>query len=215
MTTGPTTVFELLATTRVVPVVTVEHAADAAALVAALVDGGLPVVEITLRTPAALDSIRLATAEVPSAVVGVGSVTSTAALHEAVDAGARFAVSPGLDDRLIDAAREREIPFLPGIATATELMHAVNRSVEVVKVFPAAPLGGAALIAAFSAVWPDIRFVPTGGISATNLRDYLAIPRVLAVGGSWMVPAAAVTARDWASITAAATAAVQLVGATP
>jgi 2-dehydro-3-deoxyphosphogluconate aldolase / (4S)-4-hydroxy-2-oxoglutarate aldolase len=215
MTTGPTTVFDLLATARVVPVVTIEHPAEAAALVAALVDGGLPVVEITLRTPAALDSIRLATAEVPSAVVGVGSVTSAAALHEAVDAGARFAVSPGLDDRLIDAARERDIPFLPGIATATELMHAVNLSVEVVKVFPAAPLGGAALIAAFSAVWPDVQFVPTGGISPANLHPYLALPQVLAVGGSWMVPADAVAARDWASIAAAAAAAVQLVGATP
>jgi 2-dehydro-3-deoxyphosphogluconate aldolase / (4S)-4-hydroxy-2-oxoglutarate aldolase len=215
MTSGPTTVLDLLAATRVVPVVTIEHAADATALVNALVDGGLPVVEITLRTPAALESIRLASAEVPFALVGVGSVTSAAALHEAVDAGARFAVSPGLDDRLIDAARERDIPFLPGIATATELMHAVNRSVEVVKVFPVEPLGGAALIAAFSAVWPDVQFVPTGGISPANLHPYLALPQVLAVGGSWMVPADAVAASDWASITAAAAAAVQLVGATP
>jgi 2-dehydro-3-deoxyphosphogluconate aldolase / (4S)-4-hydroxy-2-oxoglutarate aldolase len=214
MIADPPDVFEVLASGRILPVVSIDDAGDAAALVSALVDGGLTAVEITLRTPAALDAIRHASAEVPAAMVGVGSVTSVAALHAAIDAGARFAVSPGLDDRVIDAARERAIPFLPGVATATELMRAVNRGVAVVKLFPAEPLGGPAIIEAFAAVWPGVRFVPTGGVSPANLQRYLAVPQVLGVGGSWMVPRDALAARDWSSITAAASAAVQLAGET-
>jgi 2-dehydro-3-deoxyphosphogluconate aldolase / (4S)-4-hydroxy-2-oxoglutarate aldolase len=210
----PPDVFEVLASGRILPVVSIDDAGDAAALVSALVEGGLTAVEITLRTPAALDAIRQASGEVPSATIGVGSVTSVDALHGAVDAGARFAVSPGLDGRLIDAARERAIPFLPGVATATELMQAVNRDVSVVKLFPAEPLGGPAIIDAFAAVWPGVRFVPTGGVSPANLQRYLAVHQVLAVGGSWMVPRDALAARDWSSITAAASAAVQLAGET-
>jgi 2-dehydro-3-deoxyphosphogluconate aldolase / (4S)-4-hydroxy-2-oxoglutarate aldolase len=203
-------VFDVIAASRILPVVTIDDASAAAELVAALVDGGLAAVEITLRTPAALDAVRQASSAVPDALVGVGSVTSIDALHDAVDAGARFAVSPGLDVRLIDAARARGIPYLPGIATATELMQAVDRDVAVVKLFPAEHVGGRAVIEAFAAVWPGVRFVPTGGVSATNLQHYLASPHVLAVGGSWMVPRTAVVSREWASITAAASAAAQL-----
>lgn len=201
-----------LGRTRILPVVTIDDADDAVDLVAALVRGGLHTVEITLRTPAALDAIARAAAGVPAAVVGAGSVTKAAKLNAAADAGARFAVSPGIDDRVIDAAHDRGIPLLPGIATATELMHALDRAVEAVKVFPVGPLGGPSIIEAFAAVWPDARFVPTGGILSADVAGYLAIAQVLAVGGSWMVPRAAVAERDWASITRAAAAAVRIVG---
>jgi 2-dehydro-3-deoxyphosphogluconate aldolase/(4S)-4-hydroxy-2-oxoglutarate aldolase len=195
---------------RIVPVVTFDVAQDAPGCALALVDGGLPAVEITLRTPAAIDAIRHAASEVPAAIVGAGSVTSAAAAAAAIDAGARFIVSPGLDEGVITTAQERGVPVIPGIATATELMRAMQLGVDVVKLFPASVVGGVDLITALSAVWPEVRFVPTGGISVANAREYLALAQVLAIGGSWMVPRPAVASRDWASITAAAAAAVEL-----
>lgn len=196
-----------IATVRIVPVVTIDNAKDAPALASALVSGGLPVVEITLRTPSALEALEWAAAEVPAAIVGAGSVTSAAAAVSAIDAGARFIVSPGLDEGVISTALDAGVPVIPGIATATELMQAMNLGVDVVKLFPAEVVGGVHMIRAMSAVWPDVRFMPTGGISPTNVGDYLALGQVLAVGGSWMVPRAAVEARDWVSITAASEAA--------
>jgi 2-dehydro-3-deoxyphosphogluconate aldolase / (4S)-4-hydroxy-2-oxoglutarate aldolase len=203
-------VIDAIGDARVVPVVTVDDARDAPHLASALVDGGLPVVEITLRTPAAIDAIRRATAQVPGALVGAGSVTSAAAADDAIDAGARFIVSPGLHEGVVAAAGRRGVAVIPGIATATELMRAVNLGAEVVKLFPAEVVGGVGMITALSAVWPDVRFMPTGGISATNAREYLAVRQVLAIGGSWMVPRSAVASGDWASITVAAAAAVML-----
>lgn len=204
-------IIDAIGDARVVPVVTIDDDRDSRHLTSALVDGGLPVVEITLRTRAAIDAIRHAT-EVPAAVVGAGSVTSATAAEAAIDAGARFIVSPGLDDGVVATAQRRGVPVIPGIATATELMQAVNLGVGVVKLFPAEVVGGVALITALSAVWPDVRFMPTGGISAANAREYLAVQQVLAIGGSWMVPRAAVVSGDWASITVAAAEVVALAG---
>lgn len=217
-TTGTTPgapVIDVLAAGRVVPVVSIDDADDAVALVAALVAGGLTAVEITLRTPAGLAAIRRASAEVSAAVVGAGSVMSAAATRSVVDAGARFVLSPGLDEGVVATARERGVPVIPGIATPTELMRAVDLGVEIVKVFPAEQLGGPRFIEALSAVWPDVRFVPTGGVSLDDLGRYLAVPQVLAVGGSWMAPRAAVAGRDWASITRAAADAVRVAGEAP
>lgn len=210
---GPTAVLDALGAVRILPVVTVTEADRAPALVSALLAGGAKVVEITLRTPAALDAIHRAAEEVPGALIGAGTVTSVGDLHAAADAGARFGVSPGLDPAVVDAARERAVPFLPGVATPTELMTAVAHGVDIVKVFPAEPLGGPAMIASLAAVWPEVRFVPTGGISDVELSGYLELPSVLAVGGSWMVPKPAVAAGDWGAVTSAAAAAVAAAGA--
>ncbi|TVR26435.1 MAG: bifunctional 4-hydroxy-2-oxoglutarate aldolase/2-dehydro-3-deoxy-phosphogluconate aldolase [Ilumatobacter sp.] len=203
-------VLDVMGRIRVVPVLTVAEPSDAVHLVRALVEGGLPVIEITLRTPTGLEAIRRSGLEVPSAVVGAGSVTSRARAAEAIDAGARFVVSPGLDDGVIDAAASASIPILPGIATASELLRAVDAGLTAVKLFPAEQLGGPAVIRAFAAVWPDVRFMPTGGVTAESAPSYLALSQVLAVGGSWMVNTAAVAARDWASVTRDASAAAEL-----
>lgn len=209
MTERPTSgLLDALGSVGILPVVTLDEADRAPALVAALHRGGATAVEITLRTPAALDAIRRVVEEVPGAPVGAGTVTSIDALHAAVEAGAAFGVSPGFDPAVVDAARERGVPFLPGVATPTEVMQAVTHGVEVVKLFPAEVLGGPRLIAALSAVWPEVQFVPTGGISTAELPAYLALSQVVAVGGSWMVPRAAVTVGDWDAITEAMAAAI-------
>lgn len=204
---------EALASVRVLPVVTIDDAAHASALVAALVRGGLATVEVTLRTDAAVEAIHRATREVPDAVVGAGTVTSAGLATAALDAGARFLVSPGLGDDVVEVAHHRGVPVLPGVATATELQRAVRLGCSHVKLFPAEVLGGPRLIAALSAVWPDVRFVPTGGIDASSAGSYLASPQVLAIGGSWMVSRAAIAAQDWTAVTDAATAAARLGGA--
>lgn len=203
-------VVDAMANLRVVPVVTIEHAHDGPELASALVDGGLAVVEITLRTPEAMEALRSAASAVPEAVVGAGSVTSAAAAAAAIDAGARFIVSPGLDEGVIQTALDLGVPVIPGIATATELLRAAALGLDVVKLFPAEVVGGTRMISALSAVWPDIRFMPTGGISSANAGDYLALRQVLAVGGSWMVSKQDLAARDWNSITTAAAASLEL-----
>lgn len=206
-----TDVLGVIGELRLVPVVTVDDVDDAVELASALVEGGLPVVEITLRTVVALEAISRVADRVPEVVVGAGSVTTAAAVASAVDAGARFIVSPGLDRAVIETAQDRRLPVIPGIATATELLRATALGLELVKVFPAEIVGGPGLIEALSAVWPQVRFLPTGGISAGNALRYLALPQVVAVGGSWMAPRSAVAARDWPSVTEAAAAAVTLV----
>ncbi len=201
---------EVIGRIRVVPVLTVGDPDDAVQLVRALVDGGLSAVEITLRTPTALEAIRRSRAEVPSAVVGAGSVTSATLASDAIDAGAVFLVSPGLDDGVIATATGASIPVLPGVATATELLRAVNAGLDAVKLFPAEQLGGPALVRAFAAVWPDVGFMPTGGVTAHSAPAYLSLPQVLAVGGSWMVNNAAADAHDWGTVTDDAAAAARL-----
>lgn len=203
-------VIDVIGRVRVVPVLTVDEPDDAVLLVRALVDGGLPAIEITLRTPTGLEGIRRSTLEVPSAVIGAGSVTSATLAAGAIDAGARFVVSPGLDDGVIDTALSASVPVLPGVATATELLRAVHAGVDTVKLFPAEQIGGPALIRAFSAVWPDVRFMPTGGITSASAPAYLALPQVLAVGGTWMVNRTAIGERNWTSVTIDASTAARL-----
>ncbi|MER7699496.1 MULTISPECIES: bifunctional 4-hydroxy-2-oxoglutarate aldolase/2-dehydro-3-deoxy-phosphogluconate aldolase [unclassified Streptomyces] len=181
----------------VVPVVVLHDAADAVPLARALVAGGLPAIEVTLRTPAALESIRAMAAEVPGAVVGAGTVLSPRHVRDTVDAGARFLVSPGWTDALLDAMKASGVPFLPGVSTTSEVVALLERGVREMKFFPAEAAGGTAYLKALSAPLPQARFCPTGGISLASAPSYLALPNVGCVGGSWMVPGDAVAAKDW------------------
>jgi 2-dehydro-3-deoxyphosphogluconate aldolase/(4S)-4-hydroxy-2-oxoglutarate aldolase len=176
----------------------------------ALVAGGVPAIEVTLRTPAALEAVRAIAAEVEGAVVGVGTVLGADDLRAAHEAGARFAVSPGATPRLLDAAAEIPLPLLPGAATASEAMALLERGYRHLKFFPAVPAGGARLLAAWAGPLPQLRFCPTGGISAASAGDFLALPNVLCVGGSWLTPADRLVAGDWAGIEALARAAANL-----
>ncbi|MEU5716666.1 bifunctional 4-hydroxy-2-oxoglutarate aldolase/2-dehydro-3-deoxy-phosphogluconate aldolase [Streptomyces sp. NPDC020403] len=181
----------------VVPVVVLEDAADAVPLARALVAGGLPAIEVTLRTAAALEAIRAIATEVPDAVVGAGTVISVRNVRETVGAGARFLVSPGWTDTLLDAMKAAGVPFLPGVSTTSEVVALLERGVTEMKFFPAEAAGGTAYLRALSAPLPQARFCPTGGISLASAPSYLALPNVGCVGGSWMVPGDAVAAKDW------------------
>jgi len=181
------TIDEIMAQAPVIPVLVVEEHMDPVALAEALVDGGLPVIEVTLRTPYALDAIR-AMAQVPGAVVGAGTVRDEAQLARALDAGARFIVSPGLTNPLALAARDTEIAFLPGIATASDILRGLDLGLTRFKFFPAEAMGGLATLKALAAPFPEVRFCPTGGIGADSAAQWLAHPSVLCVGGSWIVP---------------------------
>ncbi|GAB2790306.1 bifunctional 4-hydroxy-2-oxoglutarate aldolase/2-dehydro-3-deoxy-phosphogluconate aldolase [Streptomyces chlorus] len=194
----------------VVPVVVVEDVADAVPLARALVAGGLPAIEVTLRTPAAQDAIRAIAAEVPDAVVGAGTVITPGQVHEVVAAGARFLVSPGWTDVLLEAMRASGVPFLPGVSTVSEVVALLERGVREMKFFPAQAAGGTAYLKAIAGPLPQARFCPTGGIGPDSAPDYLALPNVACVGGSWMLPADAVAARDWARIERLARAAAGL-----
>ncbi|MEE1753251.1 bifunctional 4-hydroxy-2-oxoglutarate aldolase/2-dehydro-3-deoxy-phosphogluconate aldolase [Streptomyces sp. SP18CS02] len=184
----------------VVPVVVIEDAADAVPLARALVAGGLPAIEVTLRTPAALDAIRAIAAEVPEAVVGAGTVISAAGVDEAVSAGARFLVSPGWTDALLEAMRSSGAPFLPGVSTTSEVVALLERGVREMKFFPAEAAGGTAYLKSLSGPLPQARFCPTGGISLASAPAYLGLPNVGCVGGTWMLPADALAAGDWARV---------------
>ncbi|MCQ4207222.1 bifunctional 4-hydroxy-2-oxoglutarate aldolase/2-dehydro-3-deoxy-phosphogluconate aldolase [Streptomyces longispororuber] len=184
----------------VVPVVVVDDAADAVPLARALVAGGLPAIEVTLRTPAALDAIRAIAAEVPDAVVGAGTVISPANVADSVSAGARFLVSPGWTDALLVAMKGSGVPFLPGVSTTSEVVALLERGVSEMKFFPAEAAGGAAYLKSLAGPLPQARFCPTGGISPANAPSYLALKNVGCVGGSWMLPADAVAAKDWARV---------------
>ncbi len=201
-----------LLTAPVVPVLTIERAADAVPLARALAAGGLPVLEVTLRTPAALDAVRAIVAEVPEAVVGVGTLTEADDVTRAVEVGARFLVSPGTPPDLAQALAEAPVPALPGCATVTEAMILAGLGFAVLKFFPAEPSGGTRWLKAVAAPLPGIRFCPTGGIDGSNAAAYLALPNVVAVGGSWVAPREAVAASDFARITALAKAASRLRG---
>lgn len=187
----------------VVPVLVIDDLAHARPLAEALVAGGLPALEVTLRTPAALDVIR-AMAEVPGGVVGAGTLLTPADVKAAKAAGALFGVSPGATDRLIAACEDEGLPLLAGAATATEVMALLERGYTVQKFFPAEASGGAAALKAIGAPLPQVKFCPTGGIGLGNARDYLALSNVLCVGGSWVAPKALMEQGDWAAITALA-----------
>jgi 2-dehydro-3-deoxyphosphogluconate aldolase/(4S)-4-hydroxy-2-oxoglutarate aldolase len=200
----------LLARTPVVPVLVIEDVATAVPLAKALVEGGLPLLEITLRTAAALDVIRAIGAEVEDAIIGAGTVLTPRQLDEVAACGARFAVSPGATERLLSAARDHTVPLLPGAATASEVMRLLERGYGHMKFFPAEPAGGVGLLKALASPLPAARFCPTGGIDAERAKAYLALPNVVCVGGSWVVPADAVGRGDWARIRELAGAAAAL-----
>jgi 2-dehydro-3-deoxyphosphogluconate aldolase/(4S)-4-hydroxy-2-oxoglutarate aldolase len=191
---------DILALAPVMPVITVEDAAVAAPLARAFVAGGLRAIEVTLRTPAALDAIRAIAAEVPEALPGVGTALTPKHLDEAAEAGAKFAISPGATPTLLDAGLSGPLPYLPAIATASELMAAMERGYATFKFFPAEALGGPAALKALAGPFPTARFCPTGGIDAAGAPAYLALANVLCVGGSWVAPAAAVARRDFGAI---------------
>ena len=188
----------------VIPVVTFDTVEQAVATSRALVAGGLPVVEITLRTEAALDCIAAVAREVDGAIVGAGTVRNRAAMVDAVECGAEFLVSPGTTQELIEGARKIDVPLLPGIGTASEAMALMNEGFSFAKFFPAEPSGGIEALKAFGSVFPELRFCPTGGLGPHNAADYLALRNVVCVGGSWVAPKAAVAAGDVDTITALA-----------
>lgn len=178
---------EKIAELKVVPVVVLEDAKDAAPLAKALCEGGLPCAEVTFRTAAARDSIKAMTDAYPDMLVGAGTVLTTEQVDSAVEAGAKFIVSPGFDPEIVDYCLEKEIPVFPGCITPSEVAQAVKRGLRVVKFFPAEQFGGVATIKALSAPYVGLKFMPTGGISAKNLKEYLACKPIVACGGSWMV----------------------------
>ncbi|NUP15231.1 MAG: bifunctional 4-hydroxy-2-oxoglutarate aldolase/2-dehydro-3-deoxy-phosphogluconate aldolase [Streptomyces sp.] len=188
----------------VVPVVVVDDPSDAVPLARALVQGGLPAIEVTLRTPAALEAIRAIAEAVPDAVVGAGTVLTPEQVTDAATAGARFLVSPGWTDVLLAAMRASGVPYLPGVSTTSEVVALLERGVREMKFFPAEAAGGTAYLKSLYGPLPQARFCPTGGIGPASAPDYLALPNVGCVGGSWMLPADAVAARDWARVEALA-----------
>jgi 2-dehydro-3-deoxyphosphogluconate aldolase/(4S)-4-hydroxy-2-oxoglutarate aldolase len=194
---------ETVARLRILPVVVIDDVNHAAALGEALERGGLPVAEITLRTPGALPAVK-ELARIPGMTVGVGSVVRAAQVTEAADAGAAFVVTPGLSLAVLDECAACGIPVVPGISTPTEILTALDHGVSTVKFFPAEQAGGARAISAFAGPFPDVRFVPTGGINTENFLAYLQLPSVLAVGGSWMVPRSVIASCDFERITALA-----------
>jgi 2-dehydro-3-deoxyphosphogluconate aldolase / (4S)-4-hydroxy-2-oxoglutarate aldolase len=188
----------------VVPVVVIEDAADAVPLARALVAGGLLAIEVTLRTPAALDAIRAIADKVPDAVIGAGTVITPEQVKECVAAGARFLVSPGWTDVLLEAMRGSGVPFLPGVSTTSEVVALLERGVREMKFFPAEAAGGTAYLKSLAGPLPQARFCPTGGIGAARAPEYLGLPNVGCVGGTWMIPGDAVAAGDWGRIEALA-----------
>jgi len=191
---------QVLARAPVVPVLSITRLEDAVPLARALVAGGLPVLEVTLRTEAAIGAIRAIREEVPGASVGAGTVLGARHLSAVEAAGATFAISPGATDALYAAAADSRIPLLPGVATASELMHGLELGYERFKFFPAESSGGIATLKSFAGPFAQARFCPTGGIDAAKAHAYLALPNVITVGGSWMVPGDALASGDWSRI---------------
>jgi 2-dehydro-3-deoxyphosphogluconate aldolase/(4S)-4-hydroxy-2-oxoglutarate aldolase len=200
----------LLSRVPVVPVVVVDDPAHAVPVARALVAGGLPVIELTLRTPVALDAIRAIAAEVPEILVGAGTIVSPGQAKEALDAGAQFLVSPGSTLSLLGAMADTGLPFLPGTATVSEVLAVLEAGCTELKFFPAEASGGAAFLKSIAAPVPAARFCPTGGITAATAPSYLALSNVGCVGGSWLTPADALASGDWARVTELARAAAAL-----
>jgi 2-dehydro-3-deoxyphosphogluconate aldolase / (4S)-4-hydroxy-2-oxoglutarate aldolase len=187
---------------HVIPVLTIERLADAVPLARALVAGGVRVLEVTLRTPVAIEAAKAIIAEVPEAIVGIGTILNAGDLARAEALGAKFGISPGVTPELLSAAAASTLPFAPGIATASELMLALAHGFNPVKFFPAEQSGGIAALRALAGPFPDVRFCPTGGVGPANAQTWLSEPNVVAVGGSWLCPAAEIRSGNWAGITA-------------
>lgn len=200
-----------LETFGILPVVVIEQAGDVLSLGQALAQGGLPVAEITFRTPAAADSIRALAEGFPEMLVGAGTILDVEQAERAMDAGARFIVSPGFDAEIVDGCLTQGVAVLPGVATASEIMAAYRRGLRIVKFFPAEELGGVAAMRALSQPFADVRFLPTGGVNAKNLASYLRQPFIAACGGSWMARKEMIAAGRFDEITRLTREAVQLV----
>jgi 2-dehydro-3-deoxyphosphogluconate aldolase / (4S)-4-hydroxy-2-oxoglutarate aldolase len=196
---------ELLCLGPVIPVIVIQDVERAVPLARALVAGGVRVLEVTLRTPAGLPAIRAIAREVPEAIVGVGTLTDADEFAAARDAGAQFAVSPGLTPALVDAARASGLPWLPGVMTPSDVIAARAAGLRQLKLFPAEQAGGLGMLKALHGPFPDVLFCPTGGVTPNTAPQFLALPNVPCVGGSWLTPPAAVAAGDWNAITALAT----------
>jgi len=192
----------LFAQATIIPVLTIERLEDAVPLARALVAGGVRTLEVTLRTPVAIESAKAIMAHVPEAVVGIGTILNADDLARVEAIGARFGISPGATPDLLKAAAASALPFAPGIATASELMLALAHGFNLVKFFPAEPSGGIKALRALAGPFPDARFCPTGGIGEANAAAWLAEPNVVAVGGSWLCPAADIRSGNWSGITA-------------
>lgn len=201
---------ELLELSPVMPVVVVDDVADAVPVAKALLAGSIRVIELTLRTPVALDAIERVASEVPDIVVGAGTVTTPEQAKQSADAGAQFLVTPGCTDRLLEAAFGTGLPFLPGAGTVSEAMRLAEQGLTALKFFPAEPSGGVAYLKAIAGPLPHLRFCPTGGITPENAASYLALSTVGCVGGSWLTPKDALVTKDFTRITALAKAAAAL-----
>lgn len=187
-------------TSRVVPVIVLSDEAQAVPLAHALLEGGIDVMEITLRSGVALRAIEAVARAVPKMHVGAGTVTRAAEVQQVVGAGAKFALSPGCSEALVEAVRKANLPFIPGVMTPSEVMRARDHGFTLMKLFPAAQAGGIAMLKALGAPLPDVRFCPTGGVSTENLREILALPNVAMAGGSWLTPSDALRQGDWTRI---------------
>jgi 2-dehydro-3-deoxyphosphogluconate aldolase/(4S)-4-hydroxy-2-oxoglutarate aldolase len=194
-------VFAALGGNPVIPVLVVEDAEHAVPMAIALVAGGLTALEVTLRTPSALSVVERIANEVPEAIIGVGTVTRPEQFEEVKKVGAQFVVSPGLTPTLAQAARDTEMPYLPGAVTASEVIKAMELGITDLKFFPAGTSGGAAALKGFSTVFAGVRFCPTGGVKPGNMADYLSLPNVVTVGGTWLVTADMLKNGDWSEIT--------------
>lgn len=194
----------------VIPVIVIQRVADAVPLAQALVAGGVRVLEVTLRTPAALAAMEAMARSVPEAIVGAGTLRTPADVKAARDAGCRFGVSPGFTEALADACRTHDLPLLPGVSTASEVMQATAAGYSFLKLFPAAAVGGVQLLKALAGPFPDVAFCPTGGITPDSAPGFLGLPNVKVCGGSWLTPQDAIDAGDWGRITALARAASAL-----
>jgi 2-dehydro-3-deoxyphosphogluconate aldolase/(4S)-4-hydroxy-2-oxoglutarate aldolase len=196
-----TQVLELIAAGRILPVVVLEDAAGAEPLAAALLEGGLRAIEVTFRTEAAAAAIAGITKYQEEMLVGAGTVLTAEQVDRAVEAGARFVVTPGFGPAVVRRCQELGVPVFPGVATATEIQMALDAGLSTVKFFPAEQLGGVTMVKALSAPFRSVRFIPTGGVNAGNAASYLTLPSVVAVGGTWMVAPDLLAANDWAAVT--------------
>jgi 2-dehydro-3-deoxyphosphogluconate aldolase/(4S)-4-hydroxy-2-oxoglutarate aldolase len=201
---------DILKLSPVIPVLTIDSADTAVPLARALLDGGLRVLEVTLRTEAALAAIGAIARAVPDAVVGAGTVLNADSYKRACDIGARFIVTPGLTEAIRDVAKKHTVPLLPGVATASEIMRGLETGLSHFKFFPAESSGGAAAVKAFAGPFAQVRFCPTGGVTPDNARDYLALKNVVCVGGTWLAPKHLVDSQDWAAIAELASATAAL-----
>ncbi|VEG89689.1 bifunctional 4-hydroxy-2-oxoglutarate aldolase/2-dehydro-3-deoxy-phosphogluconate aldolase [Legionella spiritensis] len=191
----------LLTTSPVIPVVVIHDMEKAVPLAEALLAGGINIIEITLRTPVALDVIRLLHQEKPEIIVGAGTITHSIQLQQCIEAGAQFAISPGATSQLLQAGRQNNIPLIPGVTSISELMEGMSAGYSRFKLFPAEIAGGVHLLKTIHGLFPEIRFCPTGGVNEQNYLDYLALPNVECVGGSWVVPEEAIRQDNWSKIT--------------